>query len=191
MPSQPIRRFSIADAMILIVATSIGIVLVRAILPNILAGIMSIVADFAHPPKQGASATVDAWLVALLAASPLLAAWTVALLLLHLRRPRPHLNCMLRQPGAVACVIATLGMAFCATWVIPMWVRGDSALLVALRFVYHGDVGVAVLGGWAVLVLSGRWRPEPSWLDRAGRIIAVTWIAVVVLSRFIQRFPFL
>ena len=67
--------------MLLIMATAIGIVLVRAIFPNISAMIMSILADLAHPPKQGASATDDAWQVALLAGAPLLAAWTVALLL--------------------------------------------------------------------------------------------------------------
>jgi hypothetical protein len=55
-------------------------------------------------------------------------------------------------------------------------------------FVYHIDVGFAVLGGWAVLVLSGRWRPEPSWIDRAGRIIGATWIGAVVLARFLFRF---
>jgi hypothetical protein len=65
---------------------------------------------------------------------------------------------------------------------------GD-ALKVAYSFVYHVDVGFAILGGWVALVLSGRWRPEPSWIDRAGRIIGVTWIAAVVLSRCIHRFP--
>jgi hypothetical protein len=110
MPSQTIRKFTVVDAMLLIMATAIGIALVRAILPNISAMIMSILADFAHPPKQGESATAGAWQVALLAGLPLLAAWTVALLLSRLGRPRPHLRRMLRQPGAVACAVATLAM---------------------------------------------------------------------------------
>jgi hypothetical protein len=189
MPSQTIRKFTVVDAMLLIMATAIGIVLVRAILPNVTAMIMSILADLAHPPKQGVSATADAWQVALLAGSPLLAAWTVALLLARLGRPRPHLRRVLRQPGAVACAVATLAMAVDATWIIPIWVRGASPLKAAYSFVYHFDVGFAVLGGWAVLVLSGRWRPEPSWIDRAGRIIGATWIGAVVLSRFLLRFP--
>ena len=87
MPPQPIRRFIVADAMILVVATAIGIVVVRAILPNISAMIMSIISDFFYPPKMGVSATADAWQVALLAGSPLLAAWTVAILLLRSAGP--------------------------------------------------------------------------------------------------------
>jgi hypothetical protein len=185
MPSQTIRKFTIVDAMLLIMATAIGIALVRAILPNISAMIMSILADLVHPPKQGQSATSDAWIVALLAGSPLLAAWTVALLLARLGRPRPHLRRVLRQPGAVACAVATLAMAVDATWIIPMWVSFSSPLKIAFDFVYHADVGSAVLGGWAVLVLSSRWRPEPSWIDRAGRITGAIWIGAVVLSWFL------
>jgi hypothetical protein len=189
MPSQTIRKFNVADAMLLIMATAIGIVLVRAIFPNISAMIKSILADLAHPPKQGASATDDAWQVALLAGAPLLAAWTVALLLSRLGRPRPQLRRMLRQPGAVACAVATLAMAVDATWIIPIWVRNASPLMAAYSFVCHVDVGFAVLGSWAVLVLSGRCRPEPSWIDRAGRIIGAIWIGAAVLSRFLFRLP--
>ena len=188
MPSQTIRKFTLVDAMLLIMWSAIGIALVRAILPNISAIIMSILADLAHPPKQGESATSDAWKVALLAGSPLLAAWTVALLLARLGRPRPHLRRVLRQPGAVACAVATLAMAVDATWIIPIWVR-KAPLMAAYSFVCHVDVGFAVLGSWAVLVLSGRCRPEPSWIDRAGRIIGAIWIGAAVLSRFLFRLP--
>jgi hypothetical protein len=185
MPSQTIRKFTVLDALLLIMATTIGLALVRVIFPNISTMITQILADFAHPSKQGENATSDAWIVALLAGSPVLAAWTVALLLARLSRPRPHLRRVLRQPGAVACAVATLAMAVDATWIIPMWVRFSSPLKLAYDFVYHADVGSAVLGGWAVLVLSSRWRPEPSWIDRAGRITGAIWIGAVVLSWFL------
>jgi hypothetical protein len=69
-----------------------------------------------------------------------------------------------------------------------MWVRGG-CLKAALNFAYHVDVGFAVLGSWAALVLNGRWRPKPSWIDRSGRAIGATWIGAVVLSRFLFGFP--
>ena len=82
--------------------------------------------------------------------------------------------------GAVACAVATLAMAVDAMWIIPIWVRNASPLMAAYSFVCHVDVGFAVLGSWAVLVLSGRCRREPSWIDGAGRIIGAIWIGAAV-----------
>jgi hypothetical protein len=38
------------------------------------------------------------------------------------------------------------------------------------------QVGSAVAVVWIVSWLSGIWRPEPSWIDRAGRILGAFWI---------------
>jgi hypothetical protein len=132
--------------MLLIMATAVGIAMVRAILPNISAIIMSILTDLTQLPKRGESAASDAWKVALLAGQPVLAAWTVALLLARLRRPGPHLRRVLRQPGAVACAVATLAMVLDTLWIIPMWVRFSSPQRIAFDFVYHANVGHAVFG---------------------------------------------
>jgi hypothetical protein len=43
-------------------------------------------------------------------------------------------------------------------------------------------IGVAVGSGWVLLLLSGRWRPEPSWIDRAGRVLGWFWIAILPLT---------
>jgi hypothetical protein len=46
-----------------------------------------------------------------------------------------------------------------------------------LRIPEHAPmVSLAILGGWLVLALSGSWRPEPTWIDRAGRGLAFAWI---------------
>jgi hypothetical protein len=29
---------------------------------------------------------------------------------------------------------------------------------------------------WITLALTGRWRSERSWIDRAGRLIGVVWL---------------
>ncbi|MGO9465878.1 MAG: hypothetical protein ACLQIB_23780 [Isosphaeraceae bacterium] len=36
--------------------------------------------------------------------------------------------------------------------------------------------------GYFALMVSGRWRSEPGWVDRMGRLLGITWIAVAVLA---------
>jgi hypothetical protein len=43
-------------------------------------------------------------------------------------------------------------------------------------------IGVAVGSGWMLLLVSGRWRPERSWIDRAGRVLGWFWIAILPLT---------
>ena len=33
-----------------------------------------------------------------------------------------------------------------------------------------------IISAWLVLAVSGCWRPEPSWIDRSGRVLAIAWI---------------
>jgi hypothetical protein len=117
---------------------------------------------------------------------PFLMAWTIALTLLQLLHPRPKLGDLFHRPGMTACGAATLAIAIGAV--------NLTALLVALRIKHsinryehdgiieglvscllHGKgieagmPGLAVTVGWIMLALSGRWQPDQSWLDRAGR----------------------
>ncbi len=91
----------------------------------------------------------------------------------------------MRQPGFVAyCSVAVVGLLL----VFPMLVA-DAALDFAsplspwehLTFDWENAnaVGLTVAVGWIVSWLSGRWRPEPSWIDRMGRIFGVYWITMV------------
>jgi hypothetical protein len=38
-------------------------------------------------------------------------------------------------------------------------------------------MGITVSAVWIVLWLIGAWRPEPSWIDRAGRVVGIYWVA--------------
>ena len=42
-------------------------------------------------------------------------------------------------------------------------------------------VGLTVAMGWLILSLGHRWRPEPSWIDRAGRIVGAYWLLMIVV----------
>jgi hypothetical protein len=43
-------------------------------------------------------------------------------------------------------------------------------------------IGVAVESSWVLLLVSGRWRPERSWIDRAGQVLGWFWIAILPLT---------
>jgi hypothetical protein len=48
--------------------------------------------------------------------------------------------------------------------------------------VAYGDrIGFAVAGAWLALCLVGRWKSEPTWIDRPGRAIGCLWIALTVV----------
>jgi hypothetical protein len=57
--------------------------------------------------------------------------------------------------------------------------------------IIESRIGPAVLAAWAALRLGGRWRSEPNWIDRAGRILGAFWVVLwlsrwyLVLSSFI------
>jgi hypothetical protein len=42
-------------------------------------------------------------------------------------------------------------------------------------------VGAAVLGAWSAMAASGRWESQPSWIDRAGRLLGIIWIGLFVI----------
>jgi predicted transporter len=37
-----------------------------------------------------------------------------------------------------------------------------------------------VVATWSMMALDRRWRPEPSWIDRTGRLIGIYWITAGV-----------
>ena len=45
---------------------------------------------------------------------------------------------------------------------------------------FSAPCGFTVAAVWLLLALSGRWRPEKSWIDRLGRLLGVVWIACAI-----------
>jgi hypothetical protein len=43
---------------------------------------------------------------------------------------------------------------------------------------FESRIEPAVVASWVALALARRWRPEPSWVDRAGRALGAYWIAL-------------
>jgi len=120
----------------------------------------------------------------------LVAPWTLLLIALRLRAPRPRWRRIWRQPGMAACLAALVG-----------WIWSALALLLAFDIVYvtrpsrrwhpHEEwvqkwlsdevfmyVGLAVAATWTVLFISGRWTRPADWIDRMGRIVGFLWILI-------------
>jgi hypothetical protein len=53
------------------------------------------------------------------------------------------------------------------------------------NYFWHGailHIPPAVGGIWLTLIASGRWRVEPSWIDRFGRAIGFYWIVYILAN---------
>ncbi|AGA28431.1 hypothetical protein [Singulisphaera acidiphila] len=192
--SRSARAFGLVDAMVLIAATAVGFASYR-VCKDSWAGLGGI-------PLFRNSNT---WLIAFLYrattwASLWLVPWTVALLLLSLRRPRAPLRLLARQPGFVATVASTLLFALGAAEIflvlavryLPTWRLGFLAFFLRPLFLHCAFdlqlptlMGAAVAGSWLVLFLNGRWRPGRNWLDGLGRALGYCWVALFLISAFL------
>jgi hypothetical protein len=185
------RAFGLADAIILIAATSTGFASHRVCTAR-WAGLGQI--PFFRQP--------DLWVIEILYQImtwvPLwLGPWTAALLILHLRRPRASSRRLVRQPGFVSSAAATsvlaagvvavflvLAIRCLPTWRLAYWGAFSWPLFFHCAFDLQLPtlMGAAVAGSWLTLRLSGGWRPEPSWLDRTGRILGYIWVMLLIVN---------
>ncbi len=202
------RRFLLSDAVVLVAATAAGLAAVRPYY----AGLVDYAGPpYSIMPSTCLLEWCMTGWVCLLVAAPMAIFWTLAILGLRLRRPRERWRRLLRQPGLVAClaplfvVLARLpGYATMRLRIVllntninirsPFFVIGErwservpwSTDPVVFGFDQALNtlamIGVAVAASWLLLAASGRWRAEPSWIDRAGRALGVYWIATLPLT---------
>jgi hypothetical protein len=198
MPTSLSRRCTLLDVMALIAATAIGLCLVRT---YSLEAINDNLTQYPFIPRI----LLTIW-AAILAVLPVPAVWSIALFGLRLRRPRPALRRLVRQPGFVAAgavtLVAAVRMAgflvliartFGRTtlgalydvWAMSFF-RGPIDVATLYNSVYFASSAIgtsmAVAAAWLLLAVSGRWRSEPGWLDGLGRILGTFWIAIIPFS---------
>jgi hypothetical protein len=195
MSSTPCRKFSILDAMVLVAATAVGLAFLRASVGDFSelgARMQDSVRVLAGPLDHWGAWGLAIYSTCVQAAAlsiPFGWAWSVAILLLRLRRPRPRRRRLACQPGAIACYSAAITLVPAITRVVGVALMSGMSSgfremldwVVGTWFVFVPALaGFAVIGSWATLLLGRRWRPEPSWIDRAGRVLGVYWIATTV-----------
>jgi hypothetical protein len=190
----PRRPFTLRDAMLLIAATAIGLGAARG----------------CHDPFWSRSnrtveigsfdaiaLEVSRWI---LVALPMAWAWTVALLVIGLQGPRAGLRPRISLPGSAACGAATIALVIDATNLLAIltavalqegivWDQDIAAFLydgmIELSIPGIGSPGIAVTVAWVTLAVTGRWQPEPSWIDRAGRLMGLGWIGLMMLRPWV------
>ena len=176
-PAVPPHRFTLLDGMILIAALAPGFAVVRAFVPRF--GSATPFPGIGRLAWQGLAGSL-----------PVATTAMAGLAAVRLRRPRPPLRRLARQPGAMACVAVLIAAAPVAlappmaylfnlargrpTPPIPIDEVGP---LLAISLTPACSFAVAT--AWTTLALNRRWRPEPGWIDRAGRALGVYWLGMV------------
>ena len=162
------RPIGIADLMILIAATAAGLSFCREF-------------DRRLTSLQWGPRSERRYRV--VATAPFLTSGSLAVLIVRARRPRPSRRRIVRQPGSLAAIVA-IGL-----------IALRMPILAATRFFLHGEpidgswwitatrdlssqVGLVIVTSWFALSAAGLWRAEPSWIDRAGRLVALGWITL-------------
>jgi hypothetical protein len=121
---------------------------------------------------------------------------------------------MTRQPGTMACAMATsvlfvqfaaivLGWAIAWSWTLvdpstaspvsPFGVTPpvssplkDLWLVLHSEFLASTSAAHGIPGAWVIMFLGGWWRPERSAIERLGLMFGLAWIAVVI-AEFVAR----
>jgi hypothetical protein len=116
----------------------------------------------------------------------------VCLLAMRLRRPRPNLRSLSRQPGAVACAAAAAAMAAGGIVVLSLLRPVDDWYFLQDHpeaehpwQIVVSRISMAVPAAWFILAWSGRWRSEPSWIDRMGRVLGAYWIGLLTYHAYL------
>lgn len=180
------RRFTIADVMILVVATAVGSLFAKSFLP----GFSRQLRYLSRQPIGAGTmfATGVAWLHG--PGSCVVVPLMLATLAIRLRRPRPSWRRITHQPGFAACAAM-----FCS--LIPGILlyasirhrpgfarRADSFDQVWYQMTHWTEP--AVLGAWFTMGMTGRSRSEPGWIDRLGRLLGSYWVAMFVSTQALR-----
>jgi len=180
MREAPSHRFNLGDAMVMIAAITPGLVLIP-----VGVGLGLFVVRMTEPggrPSPMARQLVEFFNVG---GGCILAGLVPAVLILVLYRAQPSGRDAARGPGLVTCFVAV------AASILPiLWFAG--AVLAESRYPYPVysvalnnlfgrwmvSAGPMILGAWITLVFLGRWRPNPTWTDRAGCILELCFLLI-------------
>lgn len=169
---RPLRPFSISDGMLVVAAVGGGIALTDLWQRELAEELPTFITN-------GGWSTANRTRFAGYAISALIPA-SLAVLALRLRRPRPRIWLMARQPGTIACLSSTLAIV-AETVAAPLNLRtmgGLTSPLLVAAWYWPPSVCAVVLASWLILALSRRWRSHGDWVDRAGMLVGVGWIGL-------------
>jgi hypothetical protein len=175
------RRFTLLDGMIAVAALAAELALIRSL-------DLGIDWEFHSKIWTDTHWFFHSWMIDRLFVQIFALATTVALsstlaaLAYRLRRPRPRRRRLASQPGMAAILAAVAAWTMTLPHVAPRLSRSLDSIADELLGIDLGTAavlaGFGVATRWGMLLLSGRWRSEPSWIDRLGRLVGVGWMAL-------------
>jgi hypothetical protein len=176
--------------MMLVAATAAGLGMGRVLAPRPFEEWFQLLAG--RPASRWWTETVWETLleIELSVVTPSLAALSAACLGMTLRGRGEEHRRLVRRPGAMACLLATtvfgISAALAAVVRVSTWPENPGSIRLLLSVIFFGafHAGSAVWWGWLAMGVIGRWRPEPSWIDRLGRVLGAAWIVIAAIHGF-------
>lgn len=165
--ARPDRKFGLLDGMMLICATALGMGLLRILLSDVPSDAIEL------------GTIADAVEIASIFGVPILGVWSLAFVVIRLRRPRPAFRQLMREPGFVATSIATI--LFLASTAIAAELHFIGAAETEfVVFLSPLQVGPSIAITWCFYWRAGWCRRGRGWIDRAGRLLGWVWIVAGV-----------
>jgi hypothetical protein len=189
------RRFSLGDALILLIASSVTLERFRSIswfrsFPSSLALAWRMCSQlvgwspwtgFLAYTRQALTTELSVLVISNLllpTLCPVLLGLMIAQPLLRLRPPRPPLSQVVRQSGFVICMI---GIALvCLLLSMGDWWFSGLALTLGMTRV------MILFMIWPLLGLPP-WHTERSWIDRLGRGVGLGWLMAIAVMAVLER----
>jgi len=170
------RRFTLLDAMVLVAATAAGIAGARSYLAALVKCDEGLI--LAHFYRSEISAV-----------APCLFAWGLVVIVLRMIPPCLPFQEIVQQPGVAACLAATVastfaGFDFLRSRFGPFQPSSLDWLLRIAWMDLPRRIVPAVAVAWLMIGLAGRWRRSPDWIDAAGRMLGVAWLALYLASKY-------
>lgn len=106
---------------------------------------------------------------------------TLGCLIVYFRNYHPPLGLLARQPGLIACIIAS-NVSLLLIGLHLLFGRSvmDPDYFVVFPFLVWTVSGLAVAAGWLIQAASGFWEPGPTWIDLTSRLIGILWVTGAV-----------
>jgi hypothetical protein len=167
-PGSQCRHFSLADAMVLTGALGLALGYLRMVAP----GMVHSYSYLGFRPALPRAYILWMWI-----GPVFLSAGSLAFLVLRLLPPRPARHRIARQPGLIASVSVTVAVAVVTAFELAKMASHHAlAGINSLGAFFAEYSGFVVLGSWLTLILGGRWRREPGWIDLGGTMIGFGWL---------------
>jgi hypothetical protein len=175
------RRLTLFDIAVLVAAAASTMALLRWLWPDILWSNMPLVMRHKVGRRGIVVGLADFATDEYLLLMPTIPIISSALLFLALKSPRPRRwRLVWSRPGTLASLlVATVTLIAYLAPKLAVWFHRGSVGNPPYPVTDWPAAlaGVAVFVGWATIGLTGRWRPERSWVDRAGRAVGLMVIA--------------